>query len=286
MLTSFKVHSGRVMRIVASLALILGVLALAMPMDSSAQGTPALKIIAPAAGDSVTTDDIEVQVEVTDFSLNCLTIGAPAVAGEGLIHALFDGTTIAALTGLYCEDTFTISGEGLAPGEHTLTVVLSDNNHADIMETAQQVTFDFQPANVQPLPEANDAGVPGVELVSELDGTTVSGPFTVELTPVNFTPSANLEGKQNVPGYGHYHVFVSQSTDGSPMAADDAAGSPAANAAPAGIPGLVAMPGDNTFDLDLSGWGPGEYTVMISPAQNDHTPYEGGGQVEFTVVVQ
>jgi hypothetical protein len=265
------------MRIVASLALLLGVLALALPMDSSAQGTPALTIVSPAADAPVTTDDIEVQVEVTDFTLNCEAIGAPAVAGEGLIHALVDGTTIASLTGLYCEDTFTISGEGLAAGEHTLTVVLSDNNHADIMETAQQVTFDFQPANVQPLPEANDTGVPAIELVSPTDGATVDSVFTVEVSATNFTPTANLEGKQNVPGYGHYHVVVTDPAPASPE------GTVAAEAA--GIPGLIAMPGENTFEIDLTGWGPGEHSLMIAAAQNDHTGYEGSAPIEFTVIV-
>lgn len=270
---------GRVMRMVAAIALLLSLAALALPAISSAQDAPALKIVAPAAGASVTTDDIEVQVEVTNFTLNCEAIGMPAVAGEGLIHALVDGTTIAALTGLYCEDTFTISGEGLAPGEHTLTVVLSDNNHADIMETAQQVTFDFQPANPQPLPEANDTGVPAIELVSPTDGATVDAVFTVEVSATNFMPTPNLEGKQNVPGYGHYHVVV---TDPAPASSPEGT----ATAEPAGIPGLIAMPGENTFEIDLTGWGPGEHSLMIAAAQNDHTGYEGSTPIEFTVIVK
>ncbi len=268
---------GRVMRMVAATTLLLSLVALALPAFASAQDAPTLSIVSPAAGDTVTTDDIEVQVDVTNFTLDCEAIGAPAVAGEGLIHALLDGTTIAALTGLYCEDTFTISGEGVAPGEHTLTVVLSENNHVDLMDTAQQVTFDFQPANAQPLPEANDTGVPVLTLVSPTDGATVESVFSVEVSATNFTPSAGLEGKQNVPGYGHYHVMVTDpapSTDGT------------ATAEPAGIPGLISMPGENTFDIDLTGWGPGEHTIMIAAAQNDHTPIEGANALQFTVVVE
>jgi len=272
--------SGRVARIVAATALVLGILALAIPAQSSAQDAPTLKIVSPAAGDTVTTDDIEVKVEVSNFNLNCQEIGHTNQAGEGLIHALLDGTTIAALTGLYCEDTFTISGEGVAAGEHTLTVVLSENNHADLMDTAQQVKFDFQPANAQPLPEANDTGAPEITLVSPTDGATVDPVFTVELSATNFTPSANLEGKQNVPGYGHYHVIV---TDPAPAASPNGT----AEAAPQGIPGLIAMPGENTFQVDLTAWGPGEHTIMIAAAQNDHTGYEGPqAMVQFTVVVK
>ncbi len=277
-------YTGRVMRIFAATALLLGIMALALPAQSSAQDAPTLKIVSPAEGDTVTTDDIEVTVEVSNFTLNCEEIGHTNQAGEGLIHALLDGTTIAALTGLYCNDSFTISGEGVSAGQHTLTVVLSENNHADLMATAQQVTFDFQPANAQPLPDANDTGTPEITLVSPTDGATVDAVFTVEVSTTNFTPSANLEGKQNVPGYGHYHVIVE---DKAPAASPDASpsGSPAAEE-PAGIPGLIAMPGENTFQVDLTAWGPGEHTIMVAPAQNDHTPIEGANMVEFTVTVQ
>lgn len=280
MLGRFDRYTGRVMRIIAATTLLLGLMALALPTVTSAQDSPALEIVSPAAGDTVTTDDIEVTVAVSNFELDCQAIGMPAVEGHGLIHVLLDGTTIAALTGLYCTDSFTISGEGVAAGEHTLTVVLSENNHVDLMDTAQQVTFDFQPTNAQPLPEGNDTGAPQIELVSPTDGATVDPVFTVELSATNFTPSAGLEGKQNVPGYGHYHVIV---TDPVPAATP---GEGTATPAPAGIPGLIAMPGENTFELDLTGWGPGEHSIMIAPAQNDHTPFEGANMVEFTVVVK
>jgi hypothetical protein len=270
---------GRVVRMLAAAALVLGLAALALPAMTSAQDAPSLSIVSPAAGASVTTDDIEVQVEVTNFTLDCEAIGAPNVEGHGLIHALLYGSTIAALTGLYCEDTFTISGEGVTPGEHTLTVVLSENNHADLMDTAQQVTFDFQPANAQPLPAANDTGVPVLTLVSPTDGATVDPVFTVEVSATNFTPDAGLEGKANVPGYGHYHVVV---TDPAPESSPEGT----ATAEPAGIPGLIAMPGENTFQIDLTGWGPGEHHLMIAAAQNDHTGYEGATPIEFTVVVK
>lgn len=279
MLGRFDGYTGRVLRAFAATTLLLGILALGLPAQSSAQGSPSLTIVSPAAGATVTTDDIDVQVTVTDFTLDCQAIGAPPVAGHGLIHALLDGSTIAALTGLYCQDTFTISGEGVSPGEHTLTVVLSENNHVDMMDTAQQVKFDFQPTNPKPLPAANDTGVPALTLVSPTDGATVDPVFTVEVSATNFTPDAGLEGKANVPGYGHYHVVV---TDPAPASSPEGT----ATAAPAGIPGLIAMPGENTFKVDLTGWGPGEHHLMIAAAQDDHTGYEGATPIEFTVVVK
>lgn len=277
MLGRFDERSGRLMRIFAATALLLGVIALGLPtLNGSAAGTPTLKIVSPAAGDKVTTDDIDVKVEVTNFQLNCQAIGMPAKEGEGLIHALLDGSTIAALTGLYCTDTFTISGVGVAAGEHTLTVVLSENNHVNLMDTAQQVKFDFEPAKAQPAPAGKDEGTPSIELKSPTDGATVDPVFKVEINAKNFTPSAGLEGKPNVPGYGHYHVMVQDKTvDGTPVAAPEGS-----------IPGLIAMPGENSFQIDLTGWGSGEHTIMIAPAQNDHTPFEGANTIVFTVVVK
>lgn len=273
----FHKLSSRLMRVFAASALLLGILALGLPaVSGSAADAPTLKIVSPTAGEKVTTDDIDVKVEVSNFNLNCQAIGMPAKEGEGLIHALIDGSTIAALTGLYCNDTFTISGVGLTAGEHTLTVVLSENNHVNLMDTAQQVKFDFEPSKVQALPAAKDEGAPNIELKSPEDGATVDPVFKVELDVKNFTPDANLEGKTNVPGYGHYHVIVQDKTvDGTPVPAPEGA-----------IPGLIAMPGSNSFQVDLTGWGSGEHTIMIVPAQDDHTPIEGANEIIFTVTVK
>jgi plastocyanin len=45
------------------------------------------------------------------------------------------------------------------------------------------------------------------------------------------------------------------------------------------------MPGTNGFTLDLSAWGPGEHTIRIEPAQNDHTMYDPATPFTFTVDV-
>jgi hypothetical protein len=50
--------------------------------------------------------------------------------------------------------------------------------------------------------------------------------------------------------------------------------------------GMVLMPGSNTFELDLTAWGPGKHTIWIEPVQNDHTQFQTFGHVEFTVTVK
>lgn len=173
-----------------------------------AQGTPAIEVVSPQAGETVTSDDIDVQVAVSDFTVDCTKAGRTNEDGVGHIHLMIDGMSMAQLANFYCTDSFTVPGDGLTPGKHTLIIDLATNDHLDMMETAQEVEFTYEPANPVSLPEAQDLGTPGVKLVSPTDGATVPPQFTIDVEPVNFEATEDLEGKQNVPGYGHWHVFV------------------------------------------------------------------------------
>jgi hypothetical protein len=277
------------------LALALGGSFLTPQADASTAGS--IEIVSPAAGAQVTSSNIDVQIKISDFTVDCAKAGMPDEDGVGHIHAMIDGMSMAQLSNFYCSDTFTISGVGLTPGEHTLVVDLATNTHVDMADTAQEVDFDYQPPAAQPLPEANDQGEPSVNLVSPSDGATVPPKFTVEVEAVNFTPTDTLEGKANVPGYGHYHVFVDtemsmMGMEGTPMG--EMEGTPEEQmmegTVEAGMPmmsmaGMVLMPGTNSFELDLTDWGPGEHTIWIEPVQNDHTQFESFGHVEFHVTV-
>ena len=234
---------------------------------TATQGTPAIEIVSPSDGGTVNSNDIQVQLKVSDFTLDCAAFGRPDQAGVGEILAFIDGATIAQLTNFHCTETFTLAGDGLAPGEHTLAFVLASSTHTPMMDTAKQITIDFQPPRAVPLPVANYTGDPGVALVSPLDGSTVPAAFPVQVTPTNFIAASALVGKTNVPGYGHYHVWVD------------------APAMPDSLASLVLMPGTNAFTLDLSAWGPGEHTIRIEPAQNDHTMYDPSTTATFTVTV-
>jgi hypothetical protein len=266
------------------------------------EGTPTVTVVSPAGGDVITSDTIDLQVEVENFTLDCAKSGLPDEDGVGHIHVMIDGMTMANLVGFYCDDTISISGAGLEPGTHTLIVGLSTNSHLPLMDTFQMVEIDYQPENPVALPDADFTGTPGVELVSPLDGETVGNVVTIEVTGVNFTATEDFEGKTNVPGYGHWHVFVDTDMSGMmDMGMDDADAMAEEDEATADAEmegagmddmemmpmlGMVAMPGTDTFELDLSAWGPGEHTIWIEPVQNDHTPYEEFGWVEFTVTVE
>ncbi|MGH2614164.1 MAG: hypothetical protein ACRDJC_02905 [Thermomicrobiales bacterium] len=263
----------------------------ALMRDARAQDTPAIEVVSPQPGETMTSDDIDVQVEVSDFTVDCAKAGRPNEEGVGHIHVMIDGMSMAQLANFYCGDSFTVPGDGLTPGEHTLIIDLATNDHLDMMETAQEVAFTYEPANPVPLPEAEDMGTPGVELVSPTEGATVPSKFTIEVEPVNFEVSEELEGKQNVPGYGHWHVFVDTPMGEMMMEEEDMEGTPEAAGETdemhmMAMGGMILMPGTNSFEVDLSEWGPGEHTIFVEPVQNDHTNFAEFEHVEFTVTVE
>lgn len=237
-------------------------------LGASAQDAPTLEIVSPQSGNTIEASNITIEVKIENFTVDCSLLGAPDQEGVGHILAFVDGATVAQLTNFYCGETFTIPGDGLTPGGHDIAVVLASNSHVPMMDTAQVIRIDYQPALPAPLPVENYTGDPGVTLISPQDGDTVSSTFDVQVQPSNLIASAALVGKTNVAGYGHYHVWV----DTEEM--------------PSSLAGLVLMPGTNAFTLNLSVWGEGEHTIRIEPAQNDHTMYDPATSVTFTVTVE
>lgn len=229
--------------------------------------SPLLEIVSPASGATIDTNSILVSLNISNFTLSAAASGAADEDGVGQVLVFLDGDTVAQLTNIYVTNSFIVPGDGLAPGEHTLAVVLASNTHAPMMDTAQTVTINYQPVEPLPLPGENYTGEPGVTLVSPADGDTVPAQFEVQVQPQNFLATTGLEGKANVAGYGHYHVWV----DTPEM--------------PESLAGLVLMPGTNAFTLDLSAWGTGEHQIRIETANNDHTMYDPAKAASFTVNV-
>ena len=251
-----------------TIRLVLVILALVFGMSITlalAAGKPAIKVLSPAASAKITSTDIPVKVEVANFKIAPLAVGLPDKAGEGHIHVMIDGMNMGVLFNFYTTPSFTLPGTGIAPGKHKLIFDLASNTHVDMEDTAQEVEIDYQPASPKAAPEpVANAGTPEVQVVSPADGATVGPKVTIQVKPSNFTPALDLEGKPNLKGYGHYHVFVD-------MPAMTAGG----GGAMMSMAGMVLMPGSDSFDVDLSAWPAGKHTLTVELVQNDHTPIEG-----------
>ncbi|MGD9890036.1 MAG: hypothetical protein AB7U18_01910 [Dehalococcoidia bacterium] len=230
-----------------------------------------IEVVSPTPGQTITTTDIPVVVRVSNFTLAPEAVGRPDVDGEGHIHVMLDGMNMGVLFNFYTSTEFTLPGDAIAPGEHTLIFDLASNTHMDFANTVQQITINYQPAAAVAAPAPATATGASVAIVAPADHATVGATFELTVSPTNFQPSLGLEGKENIGGYGHYHVFVDM------QHMDMAAG------AMMSMAGMVAMPGTNVIPLDLSAWPAGEHTITVELVQNDHTPLPGAAPAMITI---
>jgi hypothetical protein len=120
----------------------------------AAPAAPSLSLVFPTDSAVVRSPDIPVRVAASNFTIACDEAGMPDREGTGHIHVMLDGMSMAQLTNFYCSQEFMISGQGVPPGQHTLMVDLATNTHGDMEDTAQTVTFLYQPTTPPaPLPQ-------------------------------------------------------------------------------------------------------------------------------------
>ncbi|TAM92807.1 hypothetical protein EPN42_00035 [bacterium] len=258
---------------------------------------PSITILAPAAGSNVATSEIPVAVATKDFSVECTHVGQPGAPGRGHIHAMVDGTSMAVMTNVYCSKQFTISGEGLQPGKHILAVILATDAH-DNASMPAEVTFTYQPQSPQPLPAPAESGKPSLTILSPGNGARVGKTFDLKVAVSNFQLSCDLEGRPNIAGYGHLHVFVTQSgvTDKpswapkmsmEPMSSSMKGESPMAGEMKMmSMVGMIGMPCATTIPVDLSQWHTGKAKIVVMFANNDHEPTMGVAAAAVTVIVR
>ncbi len=279
-----------------------------VPAIAGMMAPPSVSIVSPAMGAKVTSATIPVTVAVKNFHLECANAGkTTAPMGEGHIHAMVDGMSMANLTSVACSNTFAISGQGLKPGKHMLTVVLANDAHA-MNSLPTSVAFDYAPSAPRALPAPKTGGKASVQLVSPKNGATVGRKFNLVLAVNDFDLSCDLEGKPDVAGWGHIHVFVQQAGESSAAAATPML---AMMSTPDGMtmakdfmmrshmtmdqmkplmsmsmPSMIGMPCTKTIPIDLSSWHAGPAKIVVQLANNDHMPTMGVAPVVFTVNVK
>jgi hypothetical protein len=174
------------------------------------------------------------------------------------------------LVDMYCTPEATISLQNVEPGAHELEVVPAINDHAEVLDNAEVIEFDYQPTN--PLPEITDAtptGTPSIKIVSPKPGDVVSGDFDVVVEIANFAPSCALYGKPGVAGFGHWHVNLD--TDTGPMM---------------GMGTMLGMSCETVFHASTAGLNAGDtHSVIALLVDNGHAPFSPGikDAVEVTV---
>ncbi len=227
------------------------------PSNPAAAGSPSAapamtaRILSPASGTAITENSVTLQLAASGFVVNCDLAGKPNKDGFGHYHLELDH----ALVNMYCDNTVTLSLQNVAPGQHTLTVLPAMNNHMEVKEGAQSITFTYRTS--QPLPAITAAGLgtPSVKIMSPHSGDTVSGTFPIQVQISNFNPSCDLFGKPNLAGYGHWHVNV-DSMSGPMM----------------GMGTMLGMSCGQSFQVSTAGLTLGHHTFFAILTDNQHAP--------------
>jgi azurin len=262
--------------VVAALALAVS----ALPAFA-AQAMPSVAITSPANGATVNTADIPVILSTKNFKIEMQDMGMPAKPGQGHVHVMVDGMDMAHLTNVEAMDHFSIPGAGLKPGKHTIAVMLAGDDHSMASKPAMAM-INYEPSHTLPLTPAASHGTPSLTILYPKNGETVGRKFTLRVALKNFTLSCD-EGKANVPGAGHLHVFVNQQgVTGQPMKAmamgDMKSGEMSHAMKPMSMEGMIGMPCTDTIPVDLSAWKKGKATLSLMLAQNNHMPVAASPQ--------
>src|SRR5262249_60437691 len=160
---------------------------------------------------------------------------------------------------MFCTPAAVVSLQNVRPGMHTLTVVPSLDDHAQVDHNARSIMFDYAPAS--PLPAVAGAmtmGKPSITILSPRPGATVSGDFTVRVRVSNDHLSCALFGKPNLHGRGHWHLNLDTATGGM-----------------MGMGGMTGVSCTNTNRVSAKGLMPGStHTLVARVVGNMHGPLQ------------
>lgn len=233
-----------------------GVWSVVDPAAMAPPQMPILSIVSPSNGTTVPAGDFTVSVKVDNFIVADKQ-GQPSVSGEGHVHFYLDvpaptapGKPAVPPSGVWAHvSSTTYTFTDVAPGTHTITVQLVNNDHSPVLPlVTAQVTVTVAAPVLEPT----------ITIVSPSDGATVpAGDVTLTVQVSNFN-IVDKQGQANVPGEGHIHFYLDVPAPTTP-------GQPA-------IPpnGAWAHVSGTTFTF--TNVTPGTHTITVQLINNDHSP--------------
>jgi hypothetical protein len=189
---------------------------------------PSIMISHPMDMSVIYRDSLDLEVVVENFTLNASAIGMGPVAGEGHYHIYINDV----LVGPYINLSVMLSD--LPAGEHTLNVMLVNNDHSPIMPYAMDMVH-FTIVNE----------TPSISIVKPMDGAFFYGDMLhMEVMIENFMMNASAIGGNNSLGEGHWHLYLNDNLMG---------------------PRTEMM-------VDLTGLPAGTHELKVELRNNDHSP--------------
>ena len=125
--------------------------------------------------------------------------------------------------------------------------------------------------------ESTGAPSAKVEFVAPGDGTTVGDKFTAKVKLENFEIDPDSVGKSPVPGKGHLHFQM----DGGKFDIPENSGENGKLAQKLGVDGKYSPSVEPTITYE--NMPPGDHTLKVFLANNNHTPTGAEAETEFTV---
>ena len=233
-----------------------GVWSVVDPAAMAPAPMPVIRIISPSNGATVPAGDVTVNVKVDSFNVVDKQ-GQPSVSGEGHVHFYLDvpapttpGKPAVPPSGVWAHvsgTTYTFSD--VAPGTHTITVQLINNDHSPLLPiVTAQVTVTVAAPVLEPT----------ITIVSPSDGASVpAGDIAVTVQVQNFN-IADKQGQANVSGEGHIHFYLDVPAPTTP-------GQPA-------IPPSGAWAHVSGTTFTFTNVTPGTHTITVQLINNDHSP--------------
>ena len=165
--------------------------------------SPEVKFVSPKGEDKLPAGDLSINVEVTNFNIVDKQ-GQAAVAGEGHLHYYLDvdapttqGQPAIPASGTWTHEvSTTYTFKDVAPGTHTISVQLVNNDHTPLNPPVVQkitVTLDTN-ARIKISTPANGA-------------IKKTGSITITASVSNFNV-VDKQGQSNAAGEGHLHFYM------------------------------------------------------------------------------
>ncbi len=249
----------------ARVGIALGVILLTVTASPGAS-QPAVSIINPRDGATISGHNVPLAVEIKGLKVDCESAGKGAQPGIGHWHVFLDG----GLVDMACGPGYLVSLRNVKPGRHALMVVPALNDHAEVEKAAATVTFTYQPEEPLPILTGLRAGRPRLSVASPKNGATVTGQtFPLVLNVENFRLSCELFGKPQLANTGHWHVHLDKMASGME-----------------GMATMMSMGCSNTVEVPLKGVSPGSHTIIVVLVDNKHYPITPMTSGQVTVRVK
>jgi hypothetical protein len=213
-----------------------------------------LSVALPKPGTVISANSVPTDIRVSHFKVDCRFAGTPNRMGVGHYHIELDGKLI----NMFCQDRASVSLQNVKPGKHTLMFIPAEDDHTDDMKATKKVSFVYKPSHPLKAITSGSQGKPSIQILSPNPGTTVHGGFDLTVAPKNFKFSCALYGKDDIQGYGHWHINVDSTKKGM-----------------MGMGTMLGMSCQRTFHVSLAAMKPGKHTFFAILEDDQHAPTPG-----------